>query len=329
MLTIHITHETTYRHSGPATAAWQMLQLQPRTEAAQECVSFQLEVKPAAPDLTTRTDYFGNTRHFFSVREPHRDLSIISRSTVRRRSEARPLPGITQPLQSARGQIATLIHSRGQFELEQFLHPTPAVPLLPGAKALAAGLDMQTSPLIDWIAELGRKFSDHFVFDSTATTISTPLTQVLQTRRGVCQDFTQLFISCARQHGLPAAYVSGYLLTNPPPGQPRLLGADAMHAWASIYVPEIGWVDYDPTNTCFIGASHVVVARGRDYTDVSPTRGVFTGGGLHHLKIGVTVEPARAASTPPMELPRTQSQSPIPSQNQSQSQSQGQSQNQS
>ncbi len=329
MVTIHITHETTYRHSGPATAAWQMLQLQPRSEPAQECISFQLEIKPAAPDLTTRLDYFGNTRHFFSLRESHQELSIISRSTVRRSSEARPLPGITQPLHATRRQLATLIHSRGQFALEQFLHPTPAVPLLHGAKILADGLDAQTSPLIEWIAQLGRKFSDHFVFDATATNISTPLVQVLQTRRGVCQDFTHLFLSCARQHGLPAAYVSGYLLTNPPPGQPRLLGADAMHAWASIFVPEVGWVDYDPTNTCFIGASHVAVARGRDYTDVSPTRGVFTGGGLHQLKIGVTVEPERVALTHPGELPRmhTQSQSPFhsrlpgPSQSQSQSQS--------
>lgn len=291
MATIRITHVNTYRHAGPATAAWQMLQLRPRNEAAQECLDFQLEVSPATADLTARDDYFGNTRHFFSIREAHTELSIISRSTVRKGRETGPLPGITLPLRAAREHVATLIRDRGQFELEQYLHATPAVPLLPGTAALADGLDMDNLPLLDWIAALGAKFAESFVFDSTATDVSTPLTRVLETKRGVCQDFTHLFLSCARQQGLPAAYVSGYLLTSPPPGQPRLLGADAMHAWASIFVPEVGWVDYDPTNTCFAGDGHIVVARGRDYRDVSPTRGVFSGGGMHRLKIGVTVEP--------------------------------------
>ncbi len=291
MITVRITHQTIYRHAGPATAAWQMLQLQPRNETAQECLDFQLEITPAAPDLTTRTDFFGNTRHFFSIREPHTELSITSHSTVRRGSEASPLPGISLPLSAARTHVSTLIRDRGQFELEQYLHATASVPLLPGIAALAADLDAARMPLIDWIGELGRKFSGTFVFDPTATDVSTPLAEVLQNQRGVCQDFTHLFISCARQCGLPAAYVSGYLLTKPPPGKPRLLGADAMHAWVSIFVPEVGWVDYDPTNTCFTGNGHIVVARGRDYADVSPTRGVFSGGGIHRLKIGVTVEP--------------------------------------
>jgi transglutaminase-like putative cysteine protease len=297
MLTVRITHESKYRHAGPATAAWQMVQLRPRDEAAQECLDFQLEISPPAPDLTTRTDYFGNTHHFFSIREAHTELSIISRSTVRRGHESGPLPGITLPLTAARPHVATLICARGQFELEQYLHATPSVPFLRGTAALADGLDAGSTPLLDWIGQLGRRFAETFVFDPTATDISTPLTEVLQTRRGVCQDFTHLFLSCVRQHGLPAAYVSGYLLTNPPPGQPRLRGADAMHAWASVFVPEVGWVDYDPTNTCFTGTGHFVVARGRDYKDVSPTRGVFSGGGVHRLKIGVTVEPEHEAKT--------------------------------
>jgi transglutaminase-like putative cysteine protease len=291
MTTIRITHQTTYRHNAAASAAWQMVQLQPRNEPAQECLDFQLEISPAAPDLESRTDYFGNTRHFFTIREPHRELTITSRSTVRRSRVAQSLPGITQPLEAARGHVATLVRDRGQFELEQYLHATTRVPLLPGAAALADGLDAASTPLLDWIDQLGRKFSVTFTFDPTATDVGTTLPELLQTRRGVCQDFTHLFLSCVRQQGLPAAYVSGYLLTKPPPGQPRLRGADAMHAWASVFVPEVGWVDYDPTNTCFTGAGHIVVARGRDYADVSPTRGVFSGGGDHLLKIGVTVEP--------------------------------------
>ena len=299
MANIRITHQTTYRHGGPSTAAWQMVQLRPRNEPAQECLDFQLEISPAAPDLESRTDYFGNTRHFFSIREPHRVLSITSHSIVRRREEAQPLPGITQPLAAARGHVLGLIRDRGQFELEQYLHATARVPLLPGAAALAHGLDADTAPLLDWIAQLGRKFSDVFTFDPTATDVGTTLVELLQTRRGVCQDFTHLFLSCVRQHGLPAAYVSGYLLTKPPPGKPRLRGADAMHAWVSVFVPEVGWVDFDPTNNCFVGADHIVVARGRDYSDVSPTRGVFSGGGGHILKIGVTVEPEDEVAVAP------------------------------
>jgi transglutaminase-like putative cysteine protease len=295
MPTIQITHHTVYQHGGPSTAAWQMLQLQPRNEPAQECLDFQLEISPFAPDLTARTDYFGNIRHFFSIREAHQEMTITSHSTVKRTADVRPLPGITLPLKSARAHIAGLIRDRGQFELEQYLHATARVPLLTEAAALADGLDPDHLPLLEWIEQLGRKFGETFSFDATATDVSTPLNEVLQTRRGVCQDFTHLLLSCLRQQGLPAAYVSGYLLTNPPPGQPRLLGADAMHAWVSFFVPEVGWVDYDPTNTCFAGTGHIVVARGRDYADVSPTRGVFSGGGGHTLRIGVTVEPEEGA----------------------------------
>jgi transglutaminase-like putative cysteine protease len=268
-----------------------MLQLQPRNEPAQECLDFQLEISPAAADLESRTDYFGNTRHFFSLCEPHMEMTITSHSTVRRNADVRPLPGITLPLASARAQVTSLIRERGQFELEQYLHATARVPLLPAAAALAGGLEAEHAPLLEWIEQLGNKFGQSFTFDPAATDVSTPLAEVLQTRRGVCQDFAHLFLSCVRQQGLPAAYVSGYLLTNPPPGQPRLLGADAMHAWVSLFVPEVGWVDYDPTNHCFTGMGHIVVARGRDYADVSPTRGVFGGGGGHSLGIGVTVEP--------------------------------------
>lgn len=285
-----ITHQTVYRHSAPAGAAWQMLQLQPRPEPTQECVDFQLEIDPAPSDLSTRQDYFGNTRHFFSVREPHRELAITSHAVVRREGPTLPLPGITPTVTEVWARTRGLIQSGEGFALEQYLNATGHVPLLREAAELANGIDYDL-PVIEWLEALGQRFADTFTFDSTATDISTPLAEVLEKKRGVCQDFTHLFLSCARQHGLPAAYVSGYLLTNPPPGQPRLRGADAMHAWASVHVPELGWVDYDPTNSCFAGAGHIVVGRGRDYVDVSPTRGVFTGSYSPILRIAVTVEP--------------------------------------
>ena len=286
-----ITHQTVYQHGAPAGAAWQMLQLEPRGEPTQECLDFQLEIDPAPADLSTRADYFGNTRHFFSVREPHRELVITSHAVVRREGPALPLPGITPSLTEVWARTRGLIQSGEGFLLEQYLAPTTQVPLLRPAAELGNGIDYDL-PVLEWIAELGRRFDETFTFDSSATNVSTPLAEVLEKKRGVCQDFTHLFLSCVRQHGLPAAYVSGYLLTDPPPGQPRLRGADAMHAWASVHIPELGWVDYDPTNSCFPGAGHIVVARGRDYADVSPTRGVFTGSYSPVLKVAVTVEPA-------------------------------------
>jgi len=286
-----ITHQTVYQHGTPAAAAWQVVQLQPRAEATQECLDFRLEIDPAPSDLTARPDYFGNTRHYFSVREPHRELAITSHAVVRREGPALPLPGITPSVPEVRERTGSLIQTGEGFLLAQFLAATPQVPFLRAAGELAEGLDAK-APVLEWIEQLGQRFRETFTFDPTATTVSTPLTDVLVRKRGVCQDFTHLFLSCARQQGLPAAYVSGYLLTDPPAGQPRLRGADAMHAWAAVHVPEIGWVDYDPTNSCFPGASHIVVARGRDYADVSPTRGVFTGSYSPILKVAVTVEPA-------------------------------------
>ncbi len=287
-----VTHTTVYTHGSAATAAWQALHLQPRNEAAQHCDAFELEVAPHPTDLTSRFDYFGNKQHLFTLREPHQELTVTSRSIVRRDEPHLPMAGLTP----AFGEIRKLIKEavvEEDFTLEQFLHASPMVPLLPGARALADelgdGLDPDI-PVMDWIGIAGGRFKQAFTFDKEATRISTPMAEVLTERRGVCQDFAHLFISCLRQRGLPTAYVSGYLLTSPPPGKPRLIGADASHAWVSAYIPGTGWVDYDPTNACFVGTGHIVIARGRDFYDVSPVKGLFSGGGGHTLETGVTVE---------------------------------------
>lgn len=285
-----IHHVTTYRHGAPANAAWQSVRLRPRDEAAQSCLEFELDILPRPTDLAERTDYHGNHLHVFTVRTAHREFTVDAQSLVRRTEPALPASADTPPA----AEVDALSYDAvlaGEFQLEQFRHPTPAIPRLAEAAALAASLDAD-APVLSWMQSLGARFARDFRFDSTATDISTPLTEVLRLRRGVCQDFAHLYIACARSLGLPAAYVSGYLLTEPPPGQPRFIGADAMHAWVSIHVPGAGWIDYDPTNHCFAGAGHIVVARGRDYTDVSPVRGVFNGGGRHTLSLGVTVEPA-------------------------------------
>lgn len=289
-----ITHTTRYRHAAAATAAWQSLHLQPRHEAAQHCVSFELEIAPHPADLTSRTDFFRNKQHIFTLREPHHELSITSRSVVRRDEPTVPMPGLTPPLAGIRALVDRAV-AEEDFTIEQFRHASHMVPLLPAARDLAseltADLDPEKTSVLSWLSTLGENFGTAFTFDAKATRISTPLSEVLETRRGVCQDFAHLLVSALRQHGLPAAYVSGYLLTKPPPGQPRLVGADASHAWVSAYIPGTGWIDYDPTNSCFVATGHIVVARGRDFYDVSPVKGLFSGGGAHTLHTGVTVEP--------------------------------------
>lgn len=288
-----VTHSTRYTHETAATAAWQALLLQPRHEHGQHCDSFELEIAPHPADLTGRIDYFGNKQHIFTLREPHAELRITSRSLVRREVPQPPLAGLTPHLADIPGLVAAAVRE-GDFGLEQFRHATPLVPLLPAAESLTRGLTADIDPTrtsaLEWLRTLGGRFNESFVFDPHATRVSTPLAEVMVTRRGVCQDFAHLLISCLRQRGLPAAYVSGYLLTRPPDGKPRLVGADASHAWVSVYIPGTGWVDYDPTNACFAGAGHIVVARGRDYSDVSPVKGLFSGGGGQRLHTGVTVE---------------------------------------
>lgn len=289
-----ITHLTQYVHRSRATAAWQSLHLQPRHEASQHCEAFELEVSPHPGDLTSRIDFFGNKQHVLSLHESHKELTITSRSRVRREEPALPMPGLTPSLTEAR-ELTDQVIAEEDFTLAQFCHASRFVPLVAEVGALAEEFGLTADmPLLTWLGELGQRFHRAFIYDSTATEISTPLLDVLKHRRGVCQDFAHLMVSCLRQNGLPAAYVSGYLLTRPPPGKPRLVGADATHAWVSAYIPGTGWVDYDPTNECFAGNGHIVVARGRDFSDVSPVKGLFSGG-AHKLKTEVTVEPAETA----------------------------------
>ncbi|RRJ98086.1 transglutaminase family protein [Opitutaceae bacterium TAV4] len=287
-----ITHTTTWTHHAPVATAWQMLRLQPGDTTGQRCLDWRLSITPEPAVITTRTDYFGNRMHLFNLSQPHAQLVIHAVSRVAR--EDIPPPALdldlTPPPALAALQTTQAIHS-GEFQLEQYRHPTALVPHLPEAASLAAGLDLAGMPVLTWLAALGEKFGRDYKFDTTVTTIATPLAQVLRNRRGVCQDFAHLFLSCLRQHGLAAAYVSGYLLTEPPPGSPRLLGVDAMHAWISVHVPGTGWIDYDPTNLMFAGVGHITVARGRDYADITPTRGVFSGADSHALKVEVTVQP--------------------------------------
>ncbi len=176
-------------------------------------------------------------------------------------------------------------------EAHQFAYRSPYVVGSPEIEAFARQSFTPGAPLLAATLDLMHRIHEEFTFDTEATTIATPVSRVLDGRHGVCQDFAHLQIACLRTLGLAARYVSGYLLTDPPQGQPRLVGADASHAWLSVHCPAHGWVDFDPTNDVIADSRHVTVAWGRDYGDVSPLRGVILGGAEHRLEVGVSVVP--------------------------------------
>jgi transglutaminase-like putative cysteine protease len=176
-------------------------------------------------------------------------------------------------------------------EMQEFVFPSSLIRRLPALGDYAAGSFVAGRPLLEAIMDLTRRIHGDLKFDPKATTVATPLEQVIRNGRGVCQDFAHFQIGCLRAIGLPARYVSGYLETLPPPGKPKLVGADASHAWVQAFVPPVGWIDIDPTNNLIASDRYITVARGRDFDDVSPIRGVIVGGGKHELSVGVDVTP--------------------------------------
>ena len=289
-MTYRIVHKTTYKYKQPVSFGTHVAYLKPRSEPNQACASHELLVTPAPIAMSERTDYFGNSFAFFTIQERHEELKIEAHSRVvaegasvkwPERSPAwdvvvRSLPGDLSP---------------AGLDAYQFVFESPRVPLGVEFAAYAAASFSPSRPLIEALLEFTGRIHKDFRFDSKATDVRTSPVEVLRTRRGVCQDFAHLQVACLRSLGLPARYVSGYIRTYPPPGRPRLIGADASHAWTSVYCPDIGWLDVDPTNNLIPSDSHVTLAWGRDYGDVSPVRGVILGGRDHKLEVGVDMEP--------------------------------------
>ncbi|MBB5032732.1 transglutaminase family protein [Prosthecobacter vanneervenii] len=285
-----ITHRTTYSYSSQVAVSHHAARLRPRDTETQRCMEFSLSFDPD-PDLRTEhIDSFGNQVACFSVQKLHNHFEVTSRSFVSLTPVLQPDPLQTPPWEEVAGLFRDPV-SADLLDPCQYVYVSPL--LVPEMQLRDFALPSFTKgrPLLAATADLFRRIYKEFVFDSKATTISTPLKEVLEKKRGVCQDFAHLAIASLRAIGLPARYVSGYLRTHPPAGKPRLQGVDASHAWASCFVPGFGWVDFDPTNNCFTSLDHVTVAIGRDFSDVSPVRGIITGGGRHTVGVGVDVEP--------------------------------------
>lgn len=283
-----VTHRTTYDYQSPVTVAHHLLRLTPRPMRRQFRLAHELDVAPAPASLHCHTDYFGNEVAFAIFEGSHRQLGITARSRVAVGAAFIPDPGETPAWESVRNLCRTDL-SPPVLEAGEFAFGSPLVPLDAPFTDYARESFPAGRRLLDAVLDLTARIHRDFQFDPTATTVATPLARVLEQRRGVCQDFAHLQIACLRALGLPARYVSGYLETAPPPGQPKLVGADASHAWVSFFCPGLGWIDVDPTNNLLPSMQHITLGWGRDYGDVSPIRGVLVGGGDHALSVAVDV----------------------------------------
>jgi transglutaminase-like putative cysteine protease len=265
----------------------------PRSGEGQQRLEFTVDVEPSAAEMTVHTDFFGNRSLFFAVHTPHRELTVTSRSVVAVHRPAVDRDALRDL--RARG-VADRLADRGDLDPDllaarEFVLPSPMIGRSAGVAEFAHDLLRPARSLDEVLVDLLERIGG-FAYVSGSTTVNTPLAEVLAKRRGVCQDFAHLGVAMLRSIGLAARYVSGYLETRPPPGRPRLVGADASHAWVSVFAPGVGWVDLDPTNGQFVDESYVVAAVGRDYGDVPPLRGViFTESTQNEMTVSVDLEP--------------------------------------
>ena len=253
-------------------------------------VSNSLHIRPAPVTLTERTDYFGNSLFFFTVQEPHKELVVESRSEVLVENSPAAPSAISPPWEESAYSLPR-DHRPESLAACQFQFESPRIRLRPEFAAYALESFTPGRPMREALPSLSGRIHADFRFDSKVTTVRTPIEEVFEKRHGVCQDFAHVQIACLRSINIAARYVSGYLRTYPPAGRPRLIGADASHAWVSAYCRGMGWLDTDPTNDVAPTDGHVTVAWGRDYGDVSPLRGLILGGGGHTLKVEVDMEP--------------------------------------
>ena len=282
-LLFDVVHTTAYQYSEAVSVSQHITRLTPRLLPHQICLEHRLAIAPFPAVQTEHGDYFGNRATVFAMRGGHRQLRVTAQSRVRlqprrtlRRHESPPWEAATNRDLLPLDAVDCILDS-------------PSIRSAPEYAAYAHESFTPGRPLLEALLDLNRRIYEEFTFEPGSTTVATDLAEVFRHRRGVCQDFACMGIACLRSIGLPAQYVSGYLETVPPPGQPRRIGADASHAWLSVYCPGFGWIEADPTNNIQPSNAHVTLACGRDYGDISPLRGVILGGGRHLLSVNVDV----------------------------------------
>ncbi len=285
-----ISHRTSYQYRAPVTQSHHIIHLRPRELPNQTVIHHSLLIEPAPVSNTEITDLFGNAVVLLRIEEQHTEFIVSARSTIEAKLPTPPDITRSPPWENA-ADLAGKGDGSIDVDVRQFVCRSRHVPVSNDIRNFAQGSFPPGRSVVDGALHLTRRIFEEFAFDPKATDISTPVSRVLEMRRGVCQDFAHLAISAHRALGIPARYVSGYLMTRPPPGQPKLKGADASHAWLSVWSGEQGWVDFDPTNGIIPKGEHITLAYGRDYDDISPISGVLLGGGDQTMTVAVDVEP--------------------------------------
>jgi transglutaminase-like putative cysteine protease len=283
-----LKHQTLYTYANEVHNYQSILCLQPQSSAKQICKNFKLEIEPKPAKIYSRKDYFGNIQHYFSLHQSHKSLKV----TVS--SEVEVLKNTVQPISAISCEDARLKFASDRIlkiEVLQYQLPSQYINWDEEIIAFAESCLLPKAPLYEAVLILIKKIFTEFQFKSGSTNVNTPLKTVLKERKGVCQDFSHLAIASLRSVGIPARYVSGYIETLPPEGKVKLEGSDASHAWISVYIPEMGWCEFDPTNNMIPQQRHIVTAYGRDFADVSPLKGIIFSSGDHKVKVEVDVIP--------------------------------------
>jgi transglutaminase-like putative cysteine protease len=305
-----ITHTTLYRYSQPVGLCQNEARLQPRNFWRQQCEYSHFDIQPIPTDFREWIDFFGNHVTYFAIQQPHTQLTVTAINEVtifprqnnldlanritweQARTALQEMPVQVQT-QSQQGQSQSQLSNQEQIlellDAKQYVLDSPMITVMPELANYAQPSFQPNRPLVDVVHDLMQRIYRDFTYDPSFTTIATPLSDVLRHRRGVCQDFAHLAIGCLRSYNIAARYISGYVETVPEAGQPRLVGADASHAWFSVYIPNTGWLDFDPTNNTVPVDQHITLAWGRDYADVTPLKGIAFGGGQHTLSVSVDV----------------------------------------
>ncbi|MGI9472760.1 MAG: transglutaminase family protein [Rubripirellula sp.] len=288
-----ITHQTRYQYSSPVAICQNQLRMMPRSFAdlrsSVDCDFATATIAPEPTAISEHEDYFGNRIISFAIETLHRELVVTVRSEVSVHHQT--VETANTAWENVRDAIQSL-QDRDWYQAQEYLYDSPRIQRGEQFSAYALESFSAGRDIVEANLELTQRIHDDFRYDTTATHVGTPTEEAFTRRAGVCQDFAHIQIACRRSIGLPARYVSGYLRTIPPEGQPRLIGADESHAWLACYAGEsLGWLNLDPTNACLTNCNHVPICIGRDYSEVSPMRGVVLGGGTTKLQVNVDVEP--------------------------------------
>jgi transglutaminase-like putative cysteine protease len=285
-----IQHTTTYTYLEPVSLCHNIARLVPRNTSEQTCNNTTIHIEPQPHRINEYEDFFGNKVIYFSIEKEHWELTVNVNSEVERKAsgQTKMQDYRNAGVEDVKQELFRL--KEDAVEIKQYVFETPMTAWNEAILKYALISFTPGRPVFEATEDITRRIYKDFEYKPGHTTIATPLSVVMQERKGVCQDFAHLAIACLRSIGLPARYISGYIETLSPDGVEKLIGTDASHAWFSVYIPDMGWTDFDPTNNCLVSDQHITIGWGRDYADIAPLEGIILSSGFHELTVSVDVK---------------------------------------